>query len=91
MLQSNTSRPFVQHLMDCAWDYGPGACNGGDYGSALEYLTAAGGGGFLNDDYSYKGDAAFCRHAACVRWSRLCAAVEGLLGRCSAVLRCTLC
>lgn len=49
-----------QQLIDCAWDEGPGGCDGGQYQPSFKYVRKAGGVA-TTVDYPYVGQNDFCR------------------------------
>ena len=49
-----------QQLMDCAWDYGPRACDGGDARPAMNFIAKTGGIA-IEQDYSYRSSVDYCR------------------------------
>lgn len=48
-----------QHLVDCSWDYGNAACDGGLVAQTIDFV-AENGGVAAADDYQYMGVNAFC-------------------------------
>ena len=49
-----------QQLMDCAWEWGPRACDGGDARPAINFI-AQNGGIAIEQDYLYRSSVDFCR------------------------------
>eukprot|EP00803_Ostreobium_quekettii_P005818 evm.model.scf_128EXC.7 EVM.evm.TU.scf_128EXC.7 scf_128EXC:61938-69453(-) len=59
-LKTGTQYSFSeQQLVDCAWDEGNYACDGGWAETAIDYVANA-GGILLEDEYQYKGQDGFC-------------------------------
>eukprot|EP00195_Chlamydomonas_chlamydogama_P002895 CAMPEP_0202919314 /NCGR_PEP_ID=MMETSP1392-20130828/75519_1 /ASSEMBLY_ACC=CAM_ASM_000868 /TAXON_ID=225041 /ORGANISM="Chlamydomonas chlamydogama, Strain SAG 11-48b" /LENGTH=602 /DNA_ID=CAMNT_0049612635 /DNA_START=31 /DNA_END=1836 /DNA_ORIENTATION=- len=49
-----------QQLMDCSYEWGPRACDGGDARPGINYI-AHNGGAALEQDYTYRSSVDFCR------------------------------
>ncbi|GAX77743.1 hypothetical protein CEUSTIGMA_g5186.t1 [Chlamydomonas eustigma] len=60
-VQTGQRRSFSeQHLMECAFDWGPRACDGGDARPAINYV-AHNGGIAIEQDYFYHMTVDYCR------------------------------